>query len=267
MIPLIWRLRRFSRNTTVVHDRRKNAATNLVPRLRLGTHCPRGSASQALCHGMNETRSSARVRAGGACQVARDQAEPGHEDDALLQPQARAWLRRRLLAWFARHARILPWRSSRDPYVIWISEVMLQQTQVVTVIPFFERFLQAFPNIAALAEADEQQVLRLWEGLGYYRRARDMHRTARILKSDHGGTIPHNADHMRPAGPGPLHRQRRPLASLRRARLPILEANSVRVLCRLLGIVDDPRKGEVRSAGMRRRYYCRSSMLANTTRR
>src|SRR5262249_57884803 len=90
---------------------------------------------------------------------------------AVVPPALRRWVRRRLAAWFRRHARDLPWRRDRDPYAIWVSEVMLQQTKVATVIPFFERFLRAFPTAADLAAADEQAVLKLWEGLGYYRRA------------------------------------------------------------------------------------------------
>src|SRR5690606_3692911 len=93
-----------------------------------------------------------------------------------------AWLqaaRRKLIAWYGRNQRDLPWRRTADPYHVWLSEVMLQQTQVATVIPYFERFLAALPTIAALANADEEQVLRLWEGLGYYRRARQLHRAAK----------------------------------------------------------------------------------------
>src|SRR5438552_19183514 len=94
---------------------------------------------------------------------------------------------RRLRTWFRRHARALPWRRNRDPYAIWVSEVMLQQTQVATVIPYFERFLKRFPTVAALAAADEHDVLRHWEGLGYYRRARQLHQAARQLVADHRG--------------------------------------------------------------------------------
>src|SRR2546423_6963037 len=90
-------------------------------------------------------------------------------------------LPRRLLAWFATARRDLPWRRDRDPYRIWVSEVMLQQTTVAAVVPYFERFLHAFPSLPDLAAAPEQEVLRLWEGLGYYRRARDLHRAARRL--------------------------------------------------------------------------------------
>ena len=104
-----------------------------------------------------------------------------------------AWLRdfrRRLRAWYDRHARELPWRGTRDPYAVWLSEIMLQQTQVETVKPYFQRFLAALPTIRALAEADEQQVLRLWEGLGYYRRARQLHQAARQIVAEHDGRFP-----------------------------------------------------------------------------
>ncbi len=101
---------------------------------------------------------------------------------------------RRLLDWFIRCRRDLPWRRDRDPYRIWVSEVMLQQTQAATVVPYFERFLQVFPTLAALAAAEEQDVLRLWEGLGYYRRARDLLKTARLLAASHGGRFPDDPD-------------------------------------------------------------------------
>src|SRR5262245_3304933 len=84
-------------------------------------------------------------------------------------------LRRKLLRWFDANRRELPWRASRDAYRIWVSEVMLQQTTVAAVVPYFERFVAALPTAEALAAADEQQVLKLWEGLGYYRRARHLH--------------------------------------------------------------------------------------------
>src|SRR5260370_252385 len=95
---------------------------------------------------------------------------------AFTPSDFRRQLRRSLLAWFGRCRRDLPWRRSQDPYHIWVSEVMLQQTQVATVVGYFKRFLEAFPTLADLAAAEESKVLRLWEGLGYYRRARDLHR-------------------------------------------------------------------------------------------
>src|SRR4051794_25924543 len=104
-----------------------------------------------------------------------------------------AWRRaltKRLLAWFERAARDLPWRRTRDLYAIWISEVMLQQTQVATVIPYWKRFLARFPDPTSLASAEEQEVLRLWEGLGYYRRARQLHVAAQRIVSEHDGIFP-----------------------------------------------------------------------------
>jgi A/G-specific adenine glycosylase len=166
--------------------------------------------------------------------------------DPLPDPDCRQWVRRRLLSWFGRHRRDLPWRQDRDPYRIWISEVMLQQTQVATVIPYFERFLQAFPTLPALAAAEEQQVLRLWEGLGYYRRARDLLRAARLMVAEHGGTFPND--------PAILHRLPgmgrytvgAVLSQAYERRLPILEANSQRVLSRFFGRRADPRNGPAR---------------------
>jgi A/G-specific adenine glycosylase len=167
-----------------------------------------------------------------------------------LAPADRRRVARRLLAWFRRHARDLPWRHTRDPYAIWVSEVMLQQTQVATVIPFFERFLQAFPTLADLAAAEEQQVLRLWEGLGYYRRARDLHRAARVLASAHAGQIPDDPEAFRGLPGVGRYTAGAVLSQAFDRRLPILEANSQRVLCRLLGL-----RGEVRAGPVRRRLW------------
>ena len=97
-----------------------------------------------------------------------------------LPSETRRALHRALLAWFRRHARDLPWRRTNDPYAIWISEVMLQQTQVKTVLPYYERFLGRFPDVRALAEAKLDDVLRAWAGLGYYSRARNLHAAARL---------------------------------------------------------------------------------------
>src|ERR1043165_7731063 len=120
-----------------------------------------------------------------------------HPSRTRTRRESNRRLRFRLCRWFDQHQRDLPWRRDRDPYRIWVSEVMLQQTQVATVIPYFERFLQAFPTVTALAAADEQEVLRLWEGLGYYRRARDLHRAARQLVEAHGGAFPNDPDRLR----------------------------------------------------------------------
>lgn len=144
-------------------------------------------------------------------------------------------IRRKLLRWFDRNCRALPWRASRDPYRIWVSEVMLQQTQVATVIPYYERFLDAFPTIADLAKADEQDVLKLWEGLGYYRRARDLHRAARLLVVDNGDTVPDDVEIWRELPGVGRYILGAVLSQAFDRRLPIVEANSKRVLCRLFG--------------------------------
>ena len=99
-------------------------------------------------------------------------------------------IQKELLIWYRENQRSLPWRKTSDPYRIWVSEVMLQQTQVKTVIPYYERFLSAFPVPEMLAEADLQEVLKIWEGLGYYARARNLHRAVREVMANHGGAIP-----------------------------------------------------------------------------
>jgi A/G-specific adenine glycosylase len=162
-------------------------------------------------------------------------------DTNSLTPQKRGWLRRRLLAWFREHRRDLPWRVTRQAYPIWVSEVMLQQTQVATVIGYFHRFLEVFPTLGALAAADEQQVLKLWEGLGYYRRARDLHRAAKLLVARHGGEIPDDPAALRELPGFGRYTVGAVLSQAFGRRLPILEANSLRVLCRFFGVRDDPR--------------------------
>src|ERR1019366_642234 len=100
----------------------------------------------------------------------------------------------RLLVWFAQNARPLPWRRTRDPYAVWVSEVMLQQTQVKTVLPYWERWMGALPSIAALAKAKPQTLHKLWEGLGYYTRVRNLHRAAQLIMAQHDGHFPHHFD-------------------------------------------------------------------------
>jgi A/G-specific adenine glycosylase len=149
------------------------------------------------------------------------------------------------LLWFQKNARPLPWRDNRDPYRIWISEVMLQQTQVATVIPYFERFVQQFPTLAHLARADEPTILRLWEGLGYYRRARDLLRAAQLLNEMNYATIPDDPDVVQSLPGFGLYTTNAVLSQAYDRRLPILEANSIRVLCRLFGIDGNPKESAV----------------------
>jgi A/G-specific adenine glycosylase len=156
---------------------------------------------------------------------------------------------RRLLRWYGFHRRPLPWRTGPDadprlrpdPYHVLVSESMLQQTQVATVIPYFTRFIRELPTLEALSQAPEQQVLRLWQGLGYYSRARNLHRAARQVVQRHGGMVPDETDALLEL-PGIGRYTAGAIASLafdRRA--PILDGNVMRVLCRLDGIDGDPR--------------------------
>jgi A/G-specific adenine glycosylase len=173
---------------------------------------------------------------------------------------SRTWFIRRLRPWFRDHARDLPWRRTRDSYAIWVSEVMLQQTQVATVIPFFERFLTAFPTLADLARAKEHDVLRLWEGLGYYRRARHLHRAAQAIVADHGGELPRDPDTLRRLPGFGRYTAGAVLSQAFDAREPILEANSRRVLCRWLGYRRDPRS----TAGQKYLWRAAHSLLPRT---
>jgi A/G-specific adenine glycosylase len=158
----------------------------------------------------------------------------------LVSPVWRRALNTRLLAWFDGTARDLPWRRTSDLYAIWISEIMLQQTQVATVVPYWQRFLARFPDVATLAAADEQEVLRLWEGLGYYRRARQLHAAARAIVGQHGGQFPDRFDAVRGL-PGIGRYTAGAILSIGLdARLPILETNTIRLLSRLTAYAGDP---------------------------
>jgi A/G-specific adenine glycosylase len=148
-------------------------------------------------------------------------------------------LRASLLRWYRRHRRDLPWRRTRDPWAIWVSEAMLQQTRVETVIPYYERFLQRFPDVGALARADLEDVLGLWAGLGYYSRARHLHGAAREVVERFGGRIPASADELRTL-PGVGRYTAGALASIAFDRPePVLDGNVTRVLARLHGIRED----------------------------
>ena len=147
-----------------------------------------------------------------------------------------------LLSWFAKHARDLPWRRTRDPYAIWISEIMLQQTQVKTVIPYWERWMRALPDIASLAAADPGRVLKLWEGLGYYTRARNLQKAAKVIMHEHAGLFPRRFEDVF-ALPGVGRYTAGAICSIAfHEPRPILDGNVIRVLTRLFGIVEDPRE-------------------------
>ena len=160
----------------------------------------------------------------------------------MTPDQAKAF-RRRLLAWYRKHRRDLPWREmagrSVNAYHVLLSEAMLQQTQVATVVPYFHRFIEAFPTVQALAEADEQQVLTLWQGLGYYRRARNLHAAANRIVVEHGGEVPASVkDLLNLPGVGPYTAGA--ITSIAHGtRAAVVDGNVERVFARLL-LIEDP---------------------------
>jgi A/G-specific adenine glycosylase len=146
-----------------------------------------------------------------------------------------------LLVWFRANARDLPWRRTRDPYAIWVAEIMLQQTQVSTVRPYWERWLQVLPTVAALATAPADRVLKLWEGLGYYRRARHLQEAAALIMKRHDSRVPDDFDALL-ALPGIGRYTAGAIASIAfNQPRPILDGNVIRVLSRVFGIRGNPR--------------------------
>ena len=144
--------------------------------------------------------------------------------------------RRALSSWFHHNARDLPWRRTTDPYAILVSEFMLQQTQVTTVIPFYERWLRRFPDFASLAAASERDVLHAWQGLGYYARARNLRAAAIAVVEKHGGTFPRDVESIQEL-PGIGRYTASAVATFAfNQRVPIVEANIARVLSRLLDL-------------------------------
>ena len=158
-----------------------------------------------------------------------------------MPPKLRAALRRKLLRWYEKNKRALPWRRTRDPYAIWISETMLQQTRVTVAIPYYQRFLTEFPSVDALARARLTRVLRLWSGLGYYRRAENLHRAARQMVRCHDGTLPRSFTELR-ALPGIGDYTAGALLSIAFGkRYPAVDGNVRRVIGRLIGSDDERR--------------------------
>ena len=143
--------------------------------------------------------------------------------------------RRKLGAWYRRHKREMPWRDTRDPYRIWVSEIMLQQTRVAAVIEHYQRFIKLFPTVAALARASEQQVLAAWSGLGYYRRARMLLKAAQVLVAEHGGELPRSSEELRKL-PGIGAYTSAAIASIAFGEpVAVVDGNVERVLLRLTG--------------------------------
>lgn len=149
-----------------------------------------------------------------------------------------------LIAWFAQHKRNMPWRGQADPYAVWISEIMLQQTRVDTVIPYFLRWMEHFPDAASLCTATEEEVLKQWEGLGYYSRARNLHKTAKIIVHEYGGEFPSNVEILQTL-PGIGRYTAGAVASIALGQdEPVLDGNVRRVLARIFDISLPARSSE-----------------------
>lgn len=148
-----------------------------------------------------------------------------------------------LLNWYRKHYRRLPWRQTRDPYIIWISEIMLQQTTVQAVVPYFENWIKVFPDITTLSQAPLQKVLKAWQGLGYYQRARNLHAASQIIVKAHKGKIPKNYDVLKKLpGFGP-YTTAAVLSLAYDLHYPVIDANVRRVLMRLKGLVKEANAG------------------------
>ncbi|MEC4806143.1 MAG: A/G-specific adenine glycosylase [Jaaginema sp. PMC 1079.18] len=162
--------------------------------------------------------------------------------NAILTSSQTQKLRQLLLSWYTQQGRSLPWRNTRDPYHIWVSEIMLQQTQVKTVIPYYQRWLAQFPTVTHLAKANQQQVLKAWEGLGYYARGRNLHKAAQTVVSDFNGQIPDNlAAILTLPGIGRTTAGGILSAAFNQP-ISILDGNVKRVLARLIALPTPPNK-------------------------
>jgi len=158
----------------------------------------------------------------------------------------KAFYARELLAWYRRYKRDLPWRRSKDPYRIWVSEIMLQQTRVETVIPYYHRFMEQFPTVEALADAPEDQVLKAWEGLGYYSRARNLQAAVREVKEEYGGIVPDDPEAVLSLkGVGPYTAGAILSIAYERPE-PAVDGNVMRVLSRFFLLTEDVAKPAAR---------------------
>ncbi len=165
--------------------------------------------------------------------------ESPHMDVSNIDPKEEKFFHARLLKWFRKNQRDLPWRKNRTPYKTWISEIMLQQTQVDSVISYFKKWNRKYPNVACLAKAPDSELLKLWEGLGYYARAKNLKKTAQILINKHNGVLPQDYKELiqlpgiGPYSAGAILSLGYDLA------YPVVDGNVARVLCRLFGYQED----------------------------
>jgi A/G-specific adenine glycosylase len=156
-------------------------------------------------------------------------------------------IRKSLLTWWDRGRRDLPWRRTKDPYAVWVSEIMLQQTRIDTVIPYYHRFLSRLPTVESLARARLDSVLKLWEGLGYYSRARNLHKAARVIVQQYGGRFPQDVDGLLNL-PGIGRYTAGAIASIAFGRpAAVVDGNIIRLLCRLFCIREDPTRATAKN--------------------
>jgi A/G-specific adenine glycosylase len=161
----------------------------------------------------------------------------------MLNVPARTRFRKKLLCWFAEFQRDLPWRRTKDPYRIWLSEIMLQQTRVAAVIPYYHRFLAAFPDVKALAEAPEEEVLRHWAGLGYYSRARNLHKAAQQIIADHGSRFPDSREKVLALSGIGRYTASAILSIAYGKKMAVLDGNVARAIARLGAVPGDLHTG------------------------
>ncbi len=182
---------------------------------------------------------------------------PNRYDTPMRKSPSLTRLRHALLSWYSRHKRDLPWRRTRDPYKIWVSEIMLQQTQVATVIPYYKRWLKTFPSLSALARAPLSKALELWAGLGYYRRARMFRQAASYIQKELRGKIPATAEALRKL-PGIGRYTAGAIASIAWGeKTPVLDGNVIRILTRIFAI----RQSVDRPATLERLWSIAASLL------
>ncbi len=180
-----------------------------------------------------------------------------------IEPEARSRIRRQLLAWYDLSQRDLPWRRSRDPYAIWVSEIMLQQTRVAVVVDRYQAFMERFPTLVSLALATEQEVLALWSGLGYYRRARMLHKAAQFVAESREGNLPITAEELRLL-PGIGNYTAAAIATIAHGEpIPVVDGNVERVLCRMQGWEAVGRSG---AAALRRKVEAAAAQILDPAR-
>ncbi len=175
----------------------------------------------------------------------------------MKQKQRLEWIREGLVRWFRANRRDLPWRNTKDPYAVWVSEIMLQQTRVMTVLPYYERFMKRFPDVRSLARARVDSVLKLWEGLGYYSRARNLHASAKEVVKRFGGQVPDDREALLSLKGVGRYTAGAILSIAFDKPEPILDGNVARVLSRVM-----PIRTEIKAPGTQKRLWSIAAQLA-----